>query len=60
MITTLLLLILVEIFAIFVRFDLTVYVVSNRTGTYVDDCAGKSNNWLDQWQSGKLGTASRV
>ena len=25
---------------------------SNRTGSSVDDCAGKSNNWLDQWQSG--------
>ena len=27
---------------------------SNRTGTSVDDGARKSNNWLDQWQSGKL------
>ena len=32
----------------------------NRTGTSVDDGARKSNNWLDQWQSGKLGTGSRV
>ena len=29
---------------------------SNRTGTSVDDGAHKSNNWLDQWQSGKLRT----
>ena len=33
---------------------------SNRTGTSVDDGARISNNWLDQWQSGKLGTGSRV
>ena len=33
---------------------------SNRTGTSVDDGASKSNNWLDQWQSGKLSTGSRV
>ena len=33
---------------------------SNRTGTLVDDGAHKSNNWLDQWQSGKLSTGSRV
>ena len=33
---------------------------SNITGTLVDDCARKSNNWLDQWLSGKLGTGSRV
>ena len=33
---------------------------SNRTGTSVDDGARKSNNWLDQWLSGKLGTGSRV
>ena len=26
----------------------------------IDDGARKSNNWLDQWQSGKLGTGSRV
>ena len=32
----------------------------NRTGTLVDHGARKSNNWLDQWQSGKLGTGSRV
>ena len=33
---------------------------SNRTGTSVDDGARKSNNWLNQWLSGKLGTGSRV
>ena len=33
---------------------------SKRTGTSVDNGACKSNNWLDQWQSGKLGTGSRV
>ena len=33
---------------------------SNRTGTSVDDGARKSNNWLDQWQSGKSDTESRV
>ena len=33
---------------------------SNRTGTSFDNGARKSNNWLDQWQSGKLGTRSRV
>ena len=33
---------------------------SNRTGTSVDDGTRKSNNWLDQWQSGKLSTGSRV
>ena len=33
---------------------------SNGTGTSVDDGARKSNNWLDQWQSDKLGTGSRV
>ena len=33
---------------------------SNRVGTSVDDCARKSNNWLDQWQSGKLRTGSYV
>ena len=32
---------------------------SNRAGTSVDDGARKSNNWLDQWQSGKLNTGSR-
>ena len=26
----------------------------------VDDGARKSNNWLDQWQSDKLDTGSRV
>ena len=33
---------------------------SNRTGTSVDDCARKSNNWLDQRQRGKFGTGSPV
>ena len=33
---------------------------SNRRGTSVDDGALKSDNWLDQWQSGKLSTGSRV
>ena len=33
---------------------------SNRTGTSVDDGERKLNNWLDQWQSDKLGTGSRV
>ena len=33
---------------------------SNRTGTSVDDGERKSNNWLDQRHSGKLGTGSRV
>ena len=33
---------------------------SNRTGTSVDNGVRKSNNWLDQWQSDKLGTGSRV
>ena len=32
----------------------------NRTGTSVNDDARKSNNWLDQWHSGKLSTESRV
>ena len=31
-----------------------------QNGTSVDDSARKSNNWLDQWHSGKLGTGSRV
>ena len=35
-------------------------VFSNRTGKSIDDCTRKSNNWLDQWQSDKLGTGSRV
>ena len=34
--------------------------LSNRTGTSVEDGARKSNNCLDQWQSGKLGIRSRV
>ena len=29
-------------------------------GTSVDDDARKSNNWLDQWESSKLSTGSRV
>ena len=29
-----------------------------RTGTSVDHGARKSNNWLDQWQGGKIGTGS--
>ena len=33
---------------------------SNRTGKSVDDGARKSNNWVDQWKSGKLGAESRV
>ena len=33
---------------------------SNRKGTSVDDGKHKLNNWLDQWQSDKLGTGSRV
>ena len=33
---------------------------SSRTATSVDDCARKSNNWLDQWQSCKLRTGSRI
>ena len=32
----------------------------SRTGTSVYDGARKLNNWFDQWQSGKLGTGSRV
>ena len=28
-------------------------LLSNRTGTSVDDGARKSNNWLDQWLSDK-------
>ena len=33
---------------------------SNKTGTSVDEEVRKSNKWLDQWQSGELGTGSRV
>ena len=33
---------------------------SNRTGKSVDDGAHKLNNWLDQSQSGKLGTGSSI
>ena len=32
----------------------------NGVETSVDDGARKSNTWPDQWQSGKLGTGSRV
>ena len=32
---------------------------SNRTGTSVADGVRKSNNWVDQWHSSKLGTGSR-
>ena len=35
-------------------------VFGNRTGKSINDCTSKSNNWLDQWQSDKLGTGSRV
>ena len=34
--------------------------LSNRTGTSLGDGARKSNNWLDQMQSGKSGTGSGV
>ena len=34
--------------------------LSNRKGTSFDDGTRKSNSWLDQWQSSKLGTGSRV
>ena len=33
---------------------------SKRTGTSVYNGACNLKNWLDQWQSGKLGTGSRV
>ena len=33
---------------------------NNRTGTSIDNCARKLNNWLDQWQSSKLDTRSSV
>ena len=33
---------------------------SNRTGASGYNCSRKSNNWLDQWQSSKLGTRSQV
>ena len=33
---------------------------SNRTETSVHDDARKSNNWLNQWESSKLSTGSRV
>ena len=35
-------------------------LIQQQNGTSVDDGARKLNNWLDQWQSGKLGTESRV
>ena len=34
--------------------------LSNRTGTWLYDGARKSNNWLDQMQSGKSGTGCGV
>ena len=34
--------------------------LSNRTGTSLGDGARKSNNWLDQMQSGKSGSGSGV
>ena len=34
--------------------------LSNRKATSIDDGARRSNNWLNQWQRGKLGTGSRV
>ena len=34
--------------------------VSHRTRTSVDEGGRKSNNWLDQWLSGKLGIVGRV
>ena len=33
---------------------------SNRTGMSVDDSMRKSNNWLDKWHSGKLGTGRYI
>ena len=33
---------------------------SNRTGMSVDYGARKSNNWLDKWHSGKLGTGRYI
>ena len=33
---------------------------SNRMGMSFDDSAHKSNNWFDQWLTGKLGTGSRA
>ena len=33
---------------------------SNRMGKSVDDGPHKLNNWLDQSQSGKLGTGSSI
>ena len=41
-------------------FACTIGWFSNRTGTSVDDGMHKLNNWLDQWQSGKLGSGSHV
>ena len=41
-------------------FSLIRLIEQNRMGMSVDDSMQKSNNWLDQWQRGKLGTGSRV
>ena len=46
------------VFEVAIAFSVTWF--SNRTGTSVDNGARKSNNWLDQWQSGKWSTGSRV
>ena len=35
-------------------------LIQQQNVTSVDDGARKSKNWLDEWQSGKLGTGSRV
>ena len=35
-------------------------LIQQQNGTSVDDGARKLNNWLGQWQSGKLGSGSRV
>ena len=37
----------------FVPIIVIIGLLSNRTGTSVDDGARKSNNWLDQWLSDK-------
>ena len=35
-------------------------LIQQQNGTSVDDGERNSKNWLDEWQSGKLGTGSRV
>ena len=40
--------------------ECTIDWFSNWTGTSVDNGPRKSNNWLDQWLSGKLDTESRT